>query len=221
MTGTGTQAGDAAQVLARLCDHGVVPVIRTDSAAQAERAVEWLAEAGYGVFEITLTIPGAIDLIARMAARSDLLIGAGTVLDGAAATACLDAGARFLVSPATLPEVAAEARRRDRCVLLGAATPTEVLSAWRAGADAVKVFPASSFGGPAHLKALASVFPDIPLVPTGGVGPDTLPAYKRAGVACVGMGGELVDRTRLAAGDRAGFVAAARAVLTAYREAPR
>lgn len=219
---TARTTSGAAATLTRLGNHGVVPVIRTDSADQAERAVEWLAAAGYGVFEITLTIPGAVDLIARLAAaRPDLLIGAGTVLDGAGAAACLDAGAAFLVSPATLPEVAAEARQRDRCVLLGAATPTEVLAARRAGADAVKVFPASSFGGPAHLKALASVFPDIPLVPTGGVSPDTLAAYKRAGVACVGMGGELVDRTRLVAGDRDGFVVAARAVLAAWREAPR
>jgi 2-dehydro-3-deoxyphosphogluconate aldolase/(4S)-4-hydroxy-2-oxoglutarate aldolase len=191
----------------------VVPVIRTSTAAHAERAVEWLQAAGLRIFEITMTIPGAVPLIRRLSADTNLLIGAGTVADAATAQACLDAGARFLVAPWVDPTLSAPCRQVNAALMLGALTPTEVRAALVAGADVVKIFPASSAGGPAHIKALASVFPGIAFCPTGGVEPGNVAAYLAAGAAFVGMGGALVDEKRIAAGDRAAIEAAAGAVL--------
>jgi 2-dehydro-3-deoxyphosphogluconate aldolase/(4S)-4-hydroxy-2-oxoglutarate aldolase len=190
----------------------VVPVVRTSTAAHAETAVNWLKQAGLRIFEITMTIPGAVPLIARLAKDSDLLIGAGTVPDAATARACLDAGARFLVAPWVDPALSAPCREAGAALMLGALTPTEVRAAIAAGADVVKIFPASSAGGPAHIKALASVFPGVAFCPTGGVEPANVAAYLAAGAAFVGIGGALVDERRIAAGDRAAIEAAARAL---------
>jgi 2-dehydro-3-deoxyphosphogluconate aldolase/(4S)-4-hydroxy-2-oxoglutarate aldolase len=190
----------------------VVPVVRTRSADHAATAVTWLRAAGIRIFEITMTIPDAVGLIAQLAREPDLLIGAGTVADAATARACLQAGARFIVAPWVDPALAEPCRTAGAALMLGALTPTEVRAALAAGADVVKVFPASSAGGPAHIKALASVFPDVAFCPTGGVEPGNVAAYLRAGAAFVGMGGALVDETRIAAGDRAAIEAAARAV---------
>jgi 2-dehydro-3-deoxyphosphogluconate aldolase / (4S)-4-hydroxy-2-oxoglutarate aldolase len=192
----------------------VVPVVRTGSAAHAATAVDWLRDAGIRIFEITMTIPDAIPLIARLSQQKDLLVGAGTVPDAATARACLDAGARFLVAPWVDPTLSAPARQAGAALMLGALTPTEVRAALAAGADAVKIFPASSAGGPAHIKALASVFPGVAFCPTGGVEPGNVAAYLKAGAAFVGIGGALVDETRIAAGDRAAIQAAARSVLS-------
>lgn len=205
----------AAAVLAELQRHGVVPVIRTSTAALADTAIAWLADEGFATFEVTLTIPGALGVIERHAGRAGLLVGAGTVLDAAAARDCLSAGARYLVSPCVVPEVARACRERDVTCLLGGLTPTEVLAAVRAGADAVKVFPISSVNGPAHLRALRSVFPGVPLAPTGGIDAATLPACLAAGAAFAGVGGELVSEAALAAGDRARVAVAARDLLAA------
>jgi 2-dehydro-3-deoxyphosphogluconate aldolase/(4S)-4-hydroxy-2-oxoglutarate aldolase len=191
----------------------VVPVVRMRSAAHAETAVDWLHGAGLRIFEITMTVPGAVALIGRLAADSSLLIGAGTVPDAATARACLDAGARFLVAPWVDPTLMEPCRAAGAVLMLGALTPTEVRAALAAGADVVKVFPASSAGGPGHIKALASVFPGVAFCPTGGVEPGNVAAYLAAGAAFVGMGGALVDEARIAAGDRAAIEAAARAVL--------
>jgi 2-dehydro-3-deoxyphosphogluconate aldolase/(4S)-4-hydroxy-2-oxoglutarate aldolase len=200
-------------MLERLRAARVVPVVRTRSTTHAETAVEWLRASGIRIFEITMTIPGAIALIRRLAADPDLLIGAGTVPDAATAIACLDAGARFLVAPWVDPALAEPCRQARALLMLGALTPTEVRAALAAGADVVKVFPASSAGGPGHVKALASVFPGVAFCPTGGVEPGNVAAYLAAGAAFVGMGGALVDEARIAAGDRAAIEAAARAVL--------
>ncbi len=191
----------------------VVPVVRTSSADHAETAVAWLQAAGIRIFEITMTIPGAVPLIARLAKDPGLLIGAGTVPDATVAQACLDAGARFLVAPWIDPTLSAPCRAVGAALMLGALTPTEVRAALVAGADVVKVFPASSAGGPNHIKALASVFPGVAFCPTGGVEPGNVQAYLAAGAAFVGMGGALVDEKRIATGDRAAIEAAARAVL--------
>jgi 2-dehydro-3-deoxyphosphogluconate aldolase / (4S)-4-hydroxy-2-oxoglutarate aldolase len=201
-------------LIQRLRAARVVPVIRTSSAAHAERAVEWLRGAGIGIFEITMTIPGAVPLIRQLAKDPDLLIGAGTVPDAATARACLDAGARFLVAPWVDPDLSEPCRQANAALMLGALTPTEVRAALAAGADVVKIFPASSAGGPAHIKALASVFPSVVFCPTGGVEPGNVAAYLSAGAAFVGMGGALVDEKRIAAGDRAAIEAAAKAVLS-------
>ncbi|HEY0184442.1 MAG TPA: bifunctional 4-hydroxy-2-oxoglutarate aldolase/2-dehydro-3-deoxy-phosphogluconate aldolase [Rhodopila sp.] len=192
----------------------VVPVVRTSSRENAATAVAWLRQAGIRIFEITMTIPGAVTLISQLGRDPDLLIGAGTVPDAVTATACLDAGARFIVAPWVDPQLSEPCRKAGATLMLGALTPTEVRAALAAGADVVKVFPASSAGGPGHIKALASVFPGVAFCPTGGVEPNNVAAYLAAGAAFVGMGGALVDERRIAAGDRAAIEAAAAAVLS-------
>ena len=191
----------------------VVPVIRTSTAALAATACAWLREAGMTVLEITLTTPDAVALIREFAAEPGLLVGAGTVPDEAAAEACLAAGARFLVTPWVDPAVIALARAAGACAMPGAMTPTEIRAALAAGADVVKIFPASSAGGPAHVKAVRAVFPDVAFCPTGGVDAANAPAYLAAGAAFVGIGGRLVDEARIAAGDRSAILRAAREAL--------
>jgi 2-dehydro-3-deoxyphosphogluconate aldolase/(4S)-4-hydroxy-2-oxoglutarate aldolase len=191
----------------------VIPVVRTSRPDLAERAVDWLRGVGITVFEITMTVPDAPGLIRRLAADPALLVGAGTVPDRAAAEACLEAGAQFLVAPWVDAAVAEAAHARGACALLGAMTPTEVRAALAAGADAVKIFPASSAGGPGHIKALRSVFPAVAFCPTGGVDARTAPDYFAAGAAFVGIGGRLVDEALLARGDRAAVEQAARDAL--------
>lgn len=193
----------------------VVPVVRTSTAALAEAACTWLQEAGFEVVEITLTIPDAIPLIRALALRPGLVVGAGTVPDARAAEACLHAGARFLVTPWVDPDVIRVARMAGAAAMAGALTPTEVRAALAAGADVVKIFPASSAGGPAHIKALASVFPGVAFCPTGGVDADSVATYLGAGAAFVGIGGKLMDEARLAAGDKAAILAAARRAMAA------
>jgi 2-dehydro-3-deoxyphosphogluconate aldolase/(4S)-4-hydroxy-2-oxoglutarate aldolase len=199
-------------LLARLRAARVVPVLRTRETGHAETAARWLREAGLGILEITLTIPDAPMLIGRLASEPGLLIGAGTVVSAADAEACLAAGARFIVSPWVDPSLAAPCRHAGAALILGALTPTEVRAALAAGADVVKIFPAASAGGPAHIRALTSVFPGVAFCPTGGIAPKDVPAYLSAGAAFVGMGGALVDEKRIAAGDRAAILAAAEAV---------
>lgn len=202
-------------LLDRLRAVRVVPVVRTRSSALAATGIGWLREAGLTVFEVTMTIPDAPALIRDLARDPALLVGAGTVPDVATARACLEAGARFIVAPWVDPALAAPCREAGALLMLGAVTPTEVRAARAAGADVVKIFPASSAGGPGHIKALASVFPGVPFCPTGGVEPGNVAAYLAAGAAFVGMGGNLVDEARIAAGDRAAITAAARQVLGA------
>lgn len=200
-------------LLAKLRDARVVPVIRTRSTAHAATAVQWLRDAGLTVFEITMTIPDAPSLIRELAGDASLLVGAGTVPDVATARACLEAGARFIVAPWVDPALAEPCRQAGAALMLGALTPTEVRAAIAAGSDVIKVFPASSVGGAAHIRALASVFPGIAFCPTGGIAPGEIGAYLKAGAAFVGMGGALVDENRIAAGDRGAIATAAAQVL--------
>lgn len=195
----------------------VVPVVRTRTAAHAATGVAWLREAGLRVFEITMTIPDAPALIRELARDKSLLVGAGTVPDVATAIACLEAGARFIVAPWVDPALSAPCRAAGAVLMLGAMTPTEVRAALSGGADVVKIFPAASAGGPSHIKALASVFPSVAFCPTGGVEPGNVEAFLHAGAAFVGMGGKLVDEARIAAGDQAAIMAAARLVLAQPR----
>jgi len=191
----------------------VVPVIRTSSTAHAWTAVEWLRESGFSVFEITMTVPDAPGLMRRLASDSGALVGAGTVPDAEAARACLDAGARFIVTPWVDPAVIAVTREAGALPLPGTMTPTEIRAAVAAGAEAVKIFPAASAGGPGHVKALRAVFPGLPFCPTGGVDASNAPAYLDAGADFVGMGGKLVDEMRIAAGDKEAIMRAARDAL--------
>ena len=200
-------------LLDRLRAVRVVPVVRTRRADLAATGIGWLRDAGLTVFEVTMTIPGAPALIRELARDPALLVGAGTVADAATARACLDAGARFIVAPWVDPALAEPCRAAGALLMLGAVTPTEVRAACAAGAGVVKVFPAASAGGPGHIKALASVFPDVAFCPTGGVEPGNVAAYLAAGAAFVGMGGNLVDEKRIAADDRDAITAVARQVL--------
>ncbi|HUN44643.1 MAG TPA: bifunctional 4-hydroxy-2-oxoglutarate aldolase/2-dehydro-3-deoxy-phosphogluconate aldolase [Acetobacteraceae bacterium] len=191
----------------------VVPVVRTHTTQHAATVVQWLRDAGLTIFEITMTVPDAPALIRELASDPNLLVGAGTVPHTRAAEACLAAGARFIVAPWVDATLAAPCTAAGAVLMLGALTPTEVRAARAAGADVVKIFPASSAGGPPHIRALASVFPDVAFCPTGGVGPGDVGSYLAAGAAFVGIGGALVDEKRVAAGDRAAIEAAARQVL--------
>lgn len=202
-------------LLPRLIEARVVPVVRTRSHEAARTAVAWLREAGFTTFEITLTVPNATALIAELARDPALLVGAGTVRTAAEAYACGEAGARFIVCPWNEPEIVPAGRRFGALVMLGALTPDEVVEALEGFADVVKIFPAASMGGPAHIRALRSVFPEVPFCPTGGVDPSNLRAYLDAGAAFVGIGGRLVDETLIAAGDKAAVQDAARAALAA------
>ncbi len=199
--------------LGALAQHPVIPVVRTGVQENAARAVDWLREAGFRTFEITLTIPGALDLIAVLSREPEILVGAGTVWTREEAAAALTAGARYLVSPGLAPDVVAPCREAGAPCLLGALTPSEVRRGIEAGADAVKIFPASSAGGPGHIRALKAVFPEVPLVPTGGIPCDGIAAYLAAGAACVGVGGQLVDEAAIAAGDKERIIEAGRLAL--------
>lgn len=204
-------------LIPRLRQARIIPVVRASTAARAATAVAWLQEAGLRIFEITMTVPEAPALIRALAADPDLLVGAGTVPDARTAEACLEAGARFIVAPWVDASLTEPCRDAGACLMLGALTPTEVRAALAAGADVVKIFPASSAGGPAHIKALRSVFPDIAFCPTGGVDARNAPDYLAAGAAFVGIGGKLVDEALIAAGDRAAITRAAEDALGIMR----
>ena len=192
----------------KLIAQRVIPVLRLSSAGLTERAIGCLAEAGFGAIEITMTTPGALDLI-----RKTPNCGAGTVLDLRTAERCIDAGAKFLVAPCLIRGLARLAQDAGCLALVGGFTPGEILAAHREGADIVKLFPASSGGGPEHLKAIHAVFPDIPLCPTGGVSLQNMQAYFDAGATIVGVGNNIVDQKALAAGDRAAVIAHAKRFL--------
>ena len=189
-------------VLSTLKAGGLVPVIRADSADLAVRVTDALVEGGIRTIEITMTVPDALLAIRSVASRfgADILLGAGTVTDRTMAIGALEAGAEFLVCPCLVPEVIASAQELGAAVLPGAMTPTEVFSAWSLGGDIVKIFPASHAGGAGYLKALKGPFPQIDLLPTGGVNLETIAGFIDAGAVAVGVGGELVLKSAIAAG---------------------
>jgi 2-dehydro-3-deoxyphosphogluconate aldolase/(4S)-4-hydroxy-2-oxoglutarate aldolase len=193
---------DKQQVMARIRDVGVVPVIRAESADEAARVIDAIRAGGVSVLEITMTVPGAVALIAEVARRvgGDAVVGAGTVLDAETARAVILAGARFVVSPALDLGTIACCRRYSVPVFPGALTPTEVVAAWQAGADMVKVFPANAVGGASYIKALKAPLPQIELCPTGGVSLETAADFIKAGASALGVGNDLVDLKALRAG---------------------
>jgi 2-dehydro-3-deoxyphosphogluconate aldolase/(4S)-4-hydroxy-2-oxoglutarate aldolase len=208
------------QVRARVLEVGIVPVIRADSTKKAIAAAEAIVEGGISILEVTMTVPGAIDAI-RHAVKSHghkAIIGAGTVLDARTASECFDAGAEFLVSPGLDVETVRAATGAGKLIMAGALTPTEIVAAWRAGADFVKVFPASAVGGASYIKALRGPLPQIPLVPTGGVNLNTAADFLRAGSAALGIGGELVSSSALSSGDMKRITELARRYLAIVRE---
>lgn len=205
-------------ITANLISARVAPVIRTSTEAAARRGVELLADEGFALFEITLTTPSAMEIIADLAKDPDLTVGVGTVLNVDQGKAAIDAGASFVVSPAFIPGLSEAGAVAGVPVALGAATPTEALRANEAGAAFVKVFPAAQLGGPGFIKALKSVYPMIDIMPTGGIEAGNLADYFAAGAACVGMGGKLVSDAALVAKDDEAIRAAARTVKAALKE---
>jgi 2-dehydro-3-deoxyphosphogluconate aldolase / (4S)-4-hydroxy-2-oxoglutarate aldolase len=208
-------------VLLAIRKTGIIPVIRGESSAVALAVVETLAEAGLAIAEITMTVPDAIEAIVAAKKRfgDKMLIGAGTVTDEETVRRAIDAGAEFIVSPCLVPDVIDAARREDVAVLPGALTPSEIFRAFRDGADMVKVFPVQNVGGAAYLRALRGPFPDIPLVPTGGVTLENLGELLAAGAVAVGVGSELISKDALARRDYATIGVLAGQFLAAARKA--
>jgi len=186
---------DKTQVLQTIREIGIIPVVRAQSADEAMKAIDAIREGGVSLLEITMTVPGAVGVIEEVSQRygAEALVGAGTVLDGETARACILAGAQFVVSPALNLETIAVCRRYGVAVMPGALTPTEVVQAWSAGADFVKVFPAGAMGGASYIKSLKAPLPQIELVPTGGVSLKTAADFIKAGASALGVGADLVD----------------------------
>ena len=210
-------------VLAQLTADGLIPVIRAESADVAVRIAGALAEGGIRTLEITMTVPDALGAIRSVAGQfgDRVLLGAGTVTSRAMAEQALDAGAEFLVTPCLVADVIAAARQHGVAVLPGALTPTEIFSAWSLGGDIIKVFPASNVGGASYLRALKGPFPAIPLCPTGGVNLETIAGFVQAGAAAVGVGGELVSKEAIAAGEFGRITELARQYVEALAAARR
>lgn len=183
------------EILAFITEVGIVPIVRTSSAESAIQAVEAIYAGGVRAAEITMTVPGAIHALEKLADRfgGKLILGAGTVLDPETARACMLAGAEFFVTPSLRLSTIEMAKRYSKVICPGALTPTEVLTAWEAGADVVKIFPCGNVGGPKYIKALKGPFPQIEMIPTGGVNLETTGDFLKAGACAVAVGGELVD----------------------------
>ena len=207
------------QTVSRLREVGIIPILRASSADVVVPVAEALLQAELPVVEITMTVPNAIDAIGAVAKRfgDKMLVGAGTVTDAETARRAVDAGAAFIVTPCLVPGVIEAAHRANVAVLPGALTPSEVFEAFRSGGDMVKVFPAQAVGGAAYVRALRAPFPDIPLVPTGGVTLENLAELFQAGAAAVGVGTELISKDALARRDYAAIGAVAKQFLAAAR----
>src|SRR5215472_330755 len=212
---------DKQQVGERIEEIGVVPVVRASSAREARIAADAVCEGGIPIVEITMTVPGAVDVIRELtkSVSGEVLVGAGTVLNVEAARRCLDAGAQFLVSPGLNLQVVQLAAAEGKLMMAGALTPTEVITAWEAGSDFVKVFPCGQVGGAKYIKALRGPLPQVPLVPTGGVNLHTAAEFVEAGAAALGVGGELVDAEALRSGKPEILVENARKFLSIVKEA--
>ena len=209
------------ELLAVIEQRRAFAVIRTSTAAQAVEAGRACLRGGIRLLEITLTIPDALSAIRALSAEREAVVGVGSVIAPAQVAEAAAAGARFAVSPHFDADVLAAAKARGMLSSMGGVTPTEAMTCHRAGVDVVKIFPASSFGGPAHLKALLEPMPFLRLMPTGGVDLQNMAAYLDAGAAGFGLGGSLVDKKAVAAGDWARIEAAARSVadaVAAWRE---
>ena len=183
-----------AQVRARIEEIGIIPGIRVSKSERAHFAAEAVNRSGIPVAEITMTVPGAIGVISALAKSfPQMIVGAGTVLDTEMARCCLDAGASFLTSTGLVPEVVEFALKNDVVVFPGAMTPTEVIAAWKTGADFVKIFPCGPLGGPNYIRALKAPFPQVPLIATGGVNQQTAGNFILAGASALGIGAELIN----------------------------
>jgi 2-dehydro-3-deoxyphosphogluconate aldolase/(4S)-4-hydroxy-2-oxoglutarate aldolase len=210
-----------AEITKKIVDIGIVPVVRAASAAQAIAAAEAVCAGGISVVEVTMTVPGAVEVIAQLVKTmgSAVLVGAGTVLDAGSARRCLDAGAQFLVSPGFDLETVKFANSQGVPMIAGALTPTEVITAWNAGSDLVKIFPCGNVGGAKYIKALKGPLPQIPMIPTGGVNLTTAAEFIQAGSAAVGVGGELILAAALKSGNTREITELAKQYVSIVREA--
>src|ERR1700712_5354769 len=192
---------DRTAVLERIGQVGVLPVLRASTNDAAMALADAIAEGGIAALEVTMTVPGAIGVMRRLAKeRPELLIGAGTVLDPETARMCILEGAQFIVSPALNLATVSLCRRYSVAVLSGALTPTEVIAAWQAGADIIKVFPASAMGGAKYLKSLKAPLPQVELIPTGGVSLSNAREFLEAGAFALGVGADLADEKAILEG---------------------
>jgi 2-dehydro-3-deoxyphosphogluconate aldolase/(4S)-4-hydroxy-2-oxoglutarate aldolase len=210
-------------ILRSILDIGVVPVVRTSSAESAVLAIEAVYRGGIRAAEITMTVPGAIKALEKLAdAFGDkLVLGAGTVLDPETARMCMLAGAEFFVTPALNLKTIEMAKRYSKIIMPGALTPTEIVTAWEAGADFVKVFPCGALGGAKYIKALKAPLPHIEMVPTGGVSLENTADFLRAGAAAVAVGAELIDAKTISEGRYEVFEERARQFLAEVAKARR
>lgn len=187
---------DKALDLKLLLDERIIPVVRANSAKEAMSIVEAVKEGGINTMEITMTVPGAIGVMEEVAKKfgSDVLLGAGTVLDAETARISILAGAKFIVGPCFNTELIKVCKRYSKVVISGAMTPTEILKTWEMGADIVKVFPAGNLGGPSYIKAIKAPLPQVLLNPTGGVNLGNAADFIRAGASVISVGGALIDK---------------------------
>jgi 2-dehydro-3-deoxyphosphogluconate aldolase / (4S)-4-hydroxy-2-oxoglutarate aldolase len=194
---------------------GLIPVLRAKSSAQAHAVVKAMLAGGVTVVEVTMTVPGAVDLLRELKSEhgDKILLGSGTVTTAAQAEDTIAAGAEFVVSPSLHVEVIAATKAAKKISIPGALTPTEAITAWNAGADYVKIFPCSAVGGPGYLKALLAPFPHFKLIPTGGVTLQTAESFLKAGARALGVGGDLVNLAAVDAGHPETITEAARAYL--------
>jgi 2-dehydro-3-deoxyphosphogluconate aldolase/(4S)-4-hydroxy-2-oxoglutarate aldolase len=182
-----------AEVCARIAEIGILPAARVSAAADARFAAEVIYRSGIPVIEITMTVPDAVSVISHVAkSLPDMVVGAGTVLDAETARRCLDAGAKFITSTGLVMEVVEFAAKNEITVIPGALTPSEVIAAWKAGGDFVKIFPCAQVGGPAYIRALKVPLPQVKLIATGGVNQQTAASFIVAGASVIGIGGELM-----------------------------
>jgi len=200
---------------------GLIPVLRAKSVAQGRAVVDAMIAGGAAIVEVTMTVPGAIDLLKELkkAYGSELLLGSGTVTNADQAQATIDAGAEFVVSPSLHPEVIAVTKANKKISCPGALTPTEVITAWDAGADYVKIFPCSAVGGAGYLKALLVPFPHLKLIPTGGVTLQNAESFIKAGARALGVGSDLVNLAAIDAGHAETITETARAYLKVLADA--
>lgn len=186
------------EIRARIEEIGIVPAVRVGSAEHARYAAETVARSGIPIAEITMTVPGALGVIADLVKNvPEMIVGAGTVLDVETAQRCVDAGAQFLTSTGFVREVVEFARKREMPVIAGALTPTEVIQAWQAGSDMIKIFPCAPVGGASYIRALKVPFPQVPMIAAGGVNQQTALDYMLAGATALGIGGELIPKEAL------------------------
>jgi 2-dehydro-3-deoxyphosphogluconate aldolase / (4S)-4-hydroxy-2-oxoglutarate aldolase len=190
--------GKKEDIRARIEEIGIIPAVRVGSAEHARYAAEALTRSGIPVAEITMTVPGALEVISAVAQSiPEMIVGAGTVLDVETAQRCLDAGAKFLTSTGFVPEVVDFAVKKSVLVISGALTPTELINAWKAGSNLIKIFPCAQFGGENYIRTLKAPFPHVPLVAAGGVNQQTAFNYIVAGASALGVGSELIPREAL------------------------